>query len=134
MASHHLLASTPLTFELPSLLVDQIHACRRRLGLKSASEVVRHALARFYYKAFQPPPRDQCQISVRLAPDQKRLLFWSARQKKVSAGELLRAALESLSIRPAFAGADRQPQSNKRNMPKKVVKKPAKKKAAKGKK
>jgi Arc/MetJ-type ribon-helix-helix transcriptional regulator len=101
--------------------------------LKSASEVVRHALARFDYAAFQPPPRDQCQISVRLAPDQKRLLFRSARQKRVSAGELLRAALETLSIRPAFAGADRQPQSKESNMSKKIVKK-AKKKAAKGKK
>jgi hypothetical protein len=134
MASHHLLASTPLTFELPSSLVDWIHSCRGRLGLKSASEVVRHALARFDYAAFQPAPRDQCQISVRLGPDQKRLLFRSARQKKVSAGELLRAALETLSIRPAYAGVDRKPQSNESNMPKKVVKKKAKKKAGKGRK
>lgn len=133
MASQPLLASTPLTFELPSSLVDRIHSCRGRLGLKSASEVVRQALARFDYEAFQPPPRDQSQISVRLAPDQKRLLFRSARQKKVSAGELLRAALETLSIRPASAGGDRQPQSTESNMPKKVVKK-AKKKAVKGKK
>lgn len=134
MASNPLLASTPLTFELPSSLVDQIHSYRGRLGLKSASEVVRHALARFDFAAFQPAPRDQCQISVRLAPDQKRLLFRSARQKKVSAGELLRAALETLSPRPASAGADHKPQTNESNMPKKVVKKAAKKKATKGKK
>ena len=134
MASHHLLASTPLTFELPSSLVELIHSSRGRLGLKSASDVVRHALAHFDFEAFQAPPRDQCQISVRLAPDQKKLLFRSARQNKVSAGELLRAALETLSTRPAFAGADRKLQSNESNMPKKVVKKPAKKKAAKGKK
>jgi Arc/MetJ-type ribon-helix-helix transcriptional regulator len=134
MASHHLLASTPLTFELPSSLVDQIHSCRGRLGLKSASEVVRHALARFDFEAFQAPARDQCQISVRLAPDQKRTLFRSARQKKVSAGELLRAALETLSPRPASAGADRKQQSTESNMSKKAAKKPAKKKPAKGKK
>jgi hypothetical protein len=97
MASHRLLASTPLTFEIPSCLVDRIHHCRGRLGLKSASDVVRCALAGFDYAGFQTPAREQCQISVRLAPDQKRMLFKTARQKKVSAGELLRAALEAFS-------------------------------------
>jgi hypothetical protein len=67
------------------------------LGLKSASDVVRCALAGFDYAGFQTPAREQCQISVRLAPDQKRMLFKTARQKKVSAGELLRAALEAFS-------------------------------------
>ena len=101
MASQPLLAPTPLTFELPSALVDRIHAYRGRLGLKSASDVVRHALASFDYDSFQAAARDHCQISVRLAPDQKRTLFRCARQKKVSAGELLRAALESLAARAA---------------------------------
>jgi hypothetical protein len=86
-----------LTFELPSSLVDQIHDCRGRLGLKSASDVVRRAITGFDFEGFQAPVRDQCQISVRLAPDQKRTLFKTARQKKVSAGELLRAAIEALS-------------------------------------
>ena len=96
MASNRLLASTPLTFELPSSLVDRIHECRGRLGLKSSSDVVRRALAGFDFAGFQAPANEQCQISVRLAPDQKRTLFKTARQKKVSAGELLRAALEAL--------------------------------------
>lgn len=97
MASNRLLASTPLTFELPSSLIARIHDCRGRLGLKSASEVVRRALAGFDFAGFKTPAREQCQISVRLAPDQKRALFKAARQKKVSAGELLRAAIEALS-------------------------------------
>jgi hypothetical protein len=97
MASNRLLASTPLTFELPSSLVDRIHECRGRLGLKSASDVVRRALAGFDFAGFQAPANEQCQISVRLAPDQKRTLLKAARQKKVSAGELLRAALEALA-------------------------------------
>jgi len=97
MSSHRLLASTPLTFELPGSLVSQIHDCRGRLGLKSASDVVRHAITGFDFAGFQAPARDQCQISVRLAPDQKRTLFKTARLKKVSAGELLRAAIEALS-------------------------------------
>jgi hypothetical protein len=105
MASHRLLASTPLTFEIPSCLVDRIHNCRGRLGLKSASDVVRCALAGFDFAGFQTPAREQCQISVRLAPDQKRMLFKTARQKKVSAGELLRAALEALSDGAAAASS-----------------------------
>jgi len=82
MASNRLLASTPLTFELPSSLVDRIHECRGRLGLKSASDVVRRALAGFDFAGFQAPANEQCQISVRLAPDQKRTLLKAARQKK----------------------------------------------------
>jgi hypothetical protein len=104
MATNRLLASTPLTFELPSALVDRIHECRGRLGLKSASDVVRRALAGFDYAGFQAPANDQCQISVRLAPDQKKTLIKMARQKKVSAGELLRAALEALADEPAAPG------------------------------
>lgn len=97
MASLHVPASTPLTFELPSSLVDRIHACRGRLGLKSASDVVRRALDGFDYAGFQTPAREQCQISVRLAPDQRRMLLKAARQKKVSAGEILRAAIEAMA-------------------------------------
>jgi Arc/MetJ-type ribon-helix-helix transcriptional regulator len=107
MASNRLLASTPLTFELPSSLVDRIHECRGRLGLKSASDVVRSALAGFDFEGFQAPPREQSQISVRLAPAQKKILLKTARQKKVSAGELLRAALEALSDGVAAKGKDR---------------------------
>ena len=97
MATHRLLASTPLTFELPGSLVDQIHDCQARLGLKSASDVVRRAISGFDFAGFEAPAREQCQISVRLAADQKRALVKAARQKKVSAGELLRAAVEALS-------------------------------------
>lgn len=105
MASNRLLASTPLTFELPSSLVDRIHDCRDRLGLKSASDVVRRALAGFDYAGFQAPQKEQCQIYVRLAPDQKKILIKTARLKKVSAGELLRAAVEALSAGAAKAAA-----------------------------
>jgi Arc/MetJ-type ribon-helix-helix transcriptional regulator len=101
MASQNNFASTPLTFELPPPLVAEIHRCRGRLGLGTVSAVVRHALESFDFVAFQAPPREQQQISVRLSSAQKRLLFQHARRKKVSAGELLRAALEALSARSA---------------------------------
>lgn len=125
MASHRLLASTPLTFELPSSLVDRIHDCRGRLGLRSASDVVRRALAGFDFAGFQAPPREQCQISVRLAPDQKRTLFKTARQKKVSAGELLRAAVEALSTGAAAAGRNGAPRAGTHLASAKAGKKPA---------
>jgi Arc/MetJ-type ribon-helix-helix transcriptional regulator len=101
MASNNSFASTPLTFELPRPLVDQIHQCRTRLGLSSVSAVVRHALGSFNFVAFQAPRHEPQQISVRLSPAQKRVLFQHARRKRVSAGELLRAALEALFARSA---------------------------------
>jgi hypothetical protein len=109
MANDHTLAPTPLTFELPRALVDRIHACRARLGLKSASEVVRRALEHFNFGSFKAPRREQCQISVRLSPDQKRVLFFHARRQKVSAGVLLRSALEALALRPTVVARQQRP-------------------------
>jgi Arc/MetJ-type ribon-helix-helix transcriptional regulator len=123
MASNRLLASTPLTFELPKSLVDRIHECRGRLGLKSASDVVRRALAGFDYAGFQCSPHEQSQISVRLTPDQKRILVRTARQKKVSAGELLRAALEELAAAAPAAGRNGEAKSGLRPASGKTVKK-----------
>ena len=125
MANDHTLAPTPLTFELPRALVDRIHACRARLGLKSASEVVRRALEHFNFASFKAPHREQCQISVRLSSGQKRVLFDHARRRKVSAGVLLRSALEALAVRTAGAA----PKPAARKAAKKVIgKKPARKK------
>jgi Arc/MetJ-type ribon-helix-helix transcriptional regulator len=122
-----------LTFELPGSLVDRIHDCRGRLGLKSASDVVRRAISGFDFDRFQAPPHEQCQISVRLAPDQKRTLFKAARQKKVSAGELLRAAIEALSATAPAAGRNGGAKTSARPAAAKAAL-PAKKKKAAGKK
>jgi Arc/MetJ-type ribon-helix-helix transcriptional regulator len=120
-----------LTFELPGSLVDRIHDCRGRLGLKSSSDVVRRAISSFNFADFQAPAREQCQISVRLAPDQKRTLFKAARQKKVSAGELLRAAVEALSDGASQSGKDGHAGTGPRSAPKKSGVSPAKKAAGK---
>jgi hypothetical protein len=69
--------------------------------------VVRRALQDFDFAAFKTPRREQCQISVRLPPARKRTLFQCARQKKVSAGELLRTALEAFSPRSRRLQLDR---------------------------
>lgn len=129
MANNHTLAPAPLTFELPRALVDQIHSCRGRLGLKSASEVVRRALAGFNFSAFRAPRREQCQISVRLSPAQKQTLFRYARLKNVSAGVLLRSALEALSPR-ATKGAKASRSGQESRAPRgKAAGKPARKAA-----
>ena len=114
MATDHPLAPTPLTFELPRSLVERIQSCRARLGLKSASAVVRRALESFDYAAFTAPRREQCQVSVRLSPDQKRVLFHHARRQRVSAGVLLRSALEALARRQTSRPAGRKPAGRKR--------------------
>ena len=125
MANNHTLAPAPLTFELPRALVDRIHSCRGRLGLKSASAVVRCALASFNFAAFRAPRREQCQISVRLSPAQKQTLFYYARLKKVSAGVLLRSALETLSPSAAGGGKAGQRSRDANTPPGKAAGKPA---------
>ena len=109
MASPSSFAATPLTFELPRTLGERIQVCRRRHGLKTTSAVVRQALERFDYAGFQAPHREQFQISVRLSPGQKRTLVREARRRRVSAGELLRAALVAFARAPAAAKAAREP-------------------------
>lgn len=109
MNTTHPSLPVPLTFELSRALVDKIHRCRVRLGLKSVSAVVRHALDRFDFAAFAAPRRDQLQVSVRLSAPQKRTLRREARTRKVSAGELLRAAIEALPAeRPAVSARKRR--------------------------
>jgi len=129
MANTHTLAPTPLTFELPRSLVDRIHSCRGRLGLKSVSAVVRCALEGFNFAVFRAPRREQCQISVRLSPAQKQMLSHYARRKNVSAGVLLRSALEALAPRTAGGGKVRQRRSKGNTPPPRVAKKPPRKAA-----
>lgn len=124
MANTHTLAPTPLTFELPRSLVDRIHSCRGRLGLKSVSDVVRCALEGFNFAAFKAPRREQCQISVRLSSTQKQMLSHYARRKNVSSGVLLRSALESLAPRTAGGGQGRRGRSDRNTPLLKIAKKP----------
>ena len=86
----------PLTFDLTQPQVAKIESARHALGLPTASEVVRTAIAQFdfnSYEAKRPPHR---QISVRLAPELREKLRRLAQRKNVSIGELLRVALERL--------------------------------------
>lgn len=93
--------SAPLTFDLPVSLIAKIARTRKTRGLGSASEVVRLALAGFDFGKFNPPRDPHRQISVRIAGDTRAALRRTARLKRASIGEIIRAALEKLPERPA---------------------------------
>jgi hypothetical protein len=121
--------SSPLTFDLKADLLSKLESVRRKLGVGSKSEVIRYAISVFDYSSYQSSVQEHRQISVRLPLKQKASLLKIARQKKVSVGELLRAALESLPAN--VAGAEKQTQTKKVEPMKKATKKAAKKAARK---
>ncbi|MBC8010906.1 MAG: CopG family transcriptional regulator [Burkholderiales bacterium] len=96
MAKKSAPAPSPLTFDLPLSLLTKIEVQRKRLGLASTSEVVRHALGEFNLSKFESETEERRQISVRLPAVDKASLVKAAKKQKVSLGEILRAAVESL--------------------------------------
>jgi Arc/MetJ-type ribon-helix-helix transcriptional regulator len=97
MASKSSPVSAPLTFDLPQVLLTKIGSLRKQTGLSSTSEVVRQALREFDFGSYEADEPERRQISVRLPPEVRRFLLKTAKKKKVSVGELLRAAIEGLS-------------------------------------
>src|SRR5471030_3068735 len=94
-------SSAPLTFDLPVSLIAKIARARRGHALGSASEIVRLALEQFDLGSFQPVRDPHRQISVRIAGKQRAELARAAKRKGASVGELIRAALEQLPVKPA---------------------------------
>lgn len=92
-------APSPLTFDLPVSLIGKLGAHQKKLGLKSASEVVRLAIGEYDYNDFQTSSEEHRQISVRLPADMKAKLARFSKKKKVSVGELLRVAIDSLEAK-----------------------------------
>jgi hypothetical protein len=97
-------SSAPLTFDLPVSLIAKIARARRGHSLGSTSELVRLALAEFDVGSFQPTREPHVQISVRIAGKQRAELTRAANRKDASVGELIRAALEQLPVKPTRAG------------------------------
>jgi predicted HicB family RNase H-like nuclease len=64
---------------------------------------VRLALQEFDVGSFQPAREPHQQISVRLAGKQRAALAQAAKRKDASVGELIRAALEQLPVKPGRA-------------------------------
>ena len=94
-------SSAPLTFDLPESLIARIETVRKGHGFKTASEVVRAAIAGFDFDGCVPTRDPHRQISVRITADQRATLKRNSRQKDASVGELLRLALDAM---PAKAG------------------------------
>lgn len=94
-------APAPLTFDLPLSLIDKLGSHQKKLGLKSASEVVRQAISDFDYDDFESSSEEHRQISVRLPADMKAKLTKFAKKKSVSVGELLRVAIDALEAKAA---------------------------------
>ena len=91
----------PLTFDLPESLIAKIESHRKRLGLKSTSEVVRLAIGEFNLDRYESDSSEHRQISVRLPGPTKTALMKAAKKKRVSVGELLRVAIESMPVKAA---------------------------------
>ncbi len=91
----------PLTFDLPVSLIAKIETHRKRLGLKSTSEVVRLAIGEFNLDHYESDSSEHRQISVRLPGPTKTALMKAAKKKRVSVGELLRVAIEEMPVKAA---------------------------------
>jgi Arc/MetJ-type ribon-helix-helix transcriptional regulator len=96
MAKQSAPAPSPLTFDLPLSLLAKLESQRKRLGLTSTSEVVRHAISEFDLAKFVASSEERRQISVRLDAGAKASLVKTAKRQKSSIGEIVRAAVESL--------------------------------------
>jgi hypothetical protein len=92
---------TPLTFDLPVSLIAKIETHRKKLGLASTSEVVRVAIGEFDLERYESDSSEHRQISVRLPGPTKTALVKAAKKKRVSVGELLRVAIESMPAKPS---------------------------------
>ena len=122
--------TSPLTFDLQQELLDKLKQLQKKVGARSLSEVVRYAVSVFDSSDVNLKISSHRQISVRLSSELRQRLTRLSKQKKVSVGELLRAALESL---PAEL-SDFNPQQTmpkKKTTTKKATKKIAKKAPAK---
>jgi hypothetical protein len=96
MAKKSAPAPSPLTFDLPLSLLAKLESQRKRMGLTSTSEVVRHAISEFDLAKFVASSEERRQISVRLDAGAKASLAKTAKRQKSSIGEIVRAAVESL--------------------------------------
>ena len=123
--------STPLSFDLQQDLFGKLKEIQRQTGARSISEVVRYAVSHLDASELKLSNTSHRQISVRLSDKLRQRLVKLSKQQKVSVGELLRAALESLPDQlPGFNPETIMPK--KKATKKKVVRKaPAKKKAVK---
>lgn len=100
MAADKSSGNAPLTFDLKQDLFNQLKQFQAESGAPSLSEVIRFAINSFDFENFKSTSEPHKQLSVRLPEDLKQLLLKISRQKQVSIGELLRVALDALTVTP----------------------------------
>jgi hypothetical protein len=128
-------SNSPLTFDLREDTLRKLKVVQRKVGARSASEVVRYAVSVLDPSRLGSGTVPHRQVSVRLSPGERRKLVSLGRQKGVSVGGILRTALESLPATPPdFKPETTMPKkkaTNKKAVKKAVKKAPAKKAAKK---
>ncbi|MDP4643344.1 MAG: ribbon-helix-helix protein, CopG family, partial [Opitutales bacterium] len=88
--------TSALTFDLQQDLLDKLKQLQRQSGARSISEVIRYAVSVFDSSELGKNSSSHRQISVRLSNELRQRLIKLSKQKKVSVGGILRAALDSL--------------------------------------
>jgi Arc/MetJ-type ribon-helix-helix transcriptional regulator len=89
----------PLTFDLTREQSRKIKSVRRSRGLRSASDVVRTAIAELAAVSVPSKAPRFRQISVRLSRRVRENLRRQAKRKNRSIGDLVRVALEAIQPR-----------------------------------
>ncbi len=88
--------SAPLTIDLPASLNEKIEAIRVAHALRTASEAIRMALAKFDLSGFRRDEEPRIQISVRIDSATRKQLKRIAKANDVSVGAIIRAALDAV--------------------------------------
>jgi predicted DNA-binding protein len=123
-------ASTPLTFDLQQDLLSKLKSMQSKTGARSVSELVRYAISVLDESELGVGQQAHCQISVRFPAEVRQRLMKLSKRKKISIGEILRVAIESLADEFSDVGAEDLISQAKITKPK-IVKKAAAKAVAK---
>jgi Arc/MetJ-type ribon-helix-helix transcriptional regulator len=116
----------PFPFQIEVEFLDRLSEPVRDGKVRSVSDIVRTALARYDFSDVVVMHPAQLQISVRLTTEIRRQLKKTARSKHTSVGHLVRAAVEAylpeLEALPAPEEAVPNPKPRKRRKKKRVGK------------
>jgi predicted CopG family antitoxin len=91
--------NSPLTFDLPIELYESLVKLQESTGAGSVSEVIRMIIEGFDFAGIDAVRSEHRQISVRIDSGKRKQLLKLAKQKRTSAGELLRQAI--VGFKPA---------------------------------
>lgn len=132
-------SGSPLAFEVDDVTYATLENLESRLGLKSLSAVVAHALSEYDFSKTSASSSNRRQLSVRVPNDLRKELLKHSRANKVSMAHLIRAALDAFvtnlpdggSLTPGQPAMAKKKPATKKTVAKKAVKKVAAKTAVK---